>query len=741
MSPPTTLRKRYDNLALRRKILLPFFLILVLLGGVAAVGTYQLIRQVLVATANQRLAAIQEVIYREIKKQELLLLTYANMVEFQQYATLDDRSDPKLALMQDQLLTLLGEAKVAATIYPADGSRSYGPLSDLFRHAAASGKPRFRFLAEDGAAPALSVAVPIIKGTEADRVLLLQTPIDAGFLKQIVAPFNIDAALLGLDRKTLVSTEKAINLLSLTDAQVSQLVGGERISQTIDRQGSQRQLYSAIPLGNSDMLLLAVNLPLADLDLLLKTLATRAGLTTVIALLFGCWIYYQLIREITAPIKELITATKELSVGNLAYRIQTRATGEFAQLADAFNQMLSHLDIVYQQKAAQEKDLALANEQLHFKGILEHKNQEIERTNHELKRHLREISMLLQLNQVMSSSLDLTIMFDRTLSLLREILDNADLVLFLYDEEADELVARKTVGVDVARHTGVSFRLCEGVTGHAARTRELIYVQDVARDERYLHYKAKSEDRGAMVAAPILVKSRLIGVLNLHKAQTDAFNETELELIRAATNQLAVAIVNAQLYEKTRLLSNTDDLTNVANRRYFQSILRREHAHALRYDSTFSLIMIDIDHFKHYNDAFGHLSGDVALSRVATILLQNTRGIDLVARFGGEEFVVLLPSTLKENALIAAEKLRQAVESEVFTASDTPRENRVTISLGVAAYPADTKELEQLVEYADRALYRAKELGRNRTVCWDAATMAGIDAQRVERFHQLFNAE
>lgn len=741
MSPPSSLRGRFDNLALRKKILLPFFLILIVLGTVAAAGTQRLIRAVLIETANQRLNAIQELIFREIKKQEQLLLTYASMVEFQQYATLDqDKVDPKLLMMQDNLLYQLSSAKVVATLYPADGSQAYGPLSELLHHAASSGKPRFRFLASSGLAPALCAAVPIVSSSGDNRVLLLQTPLDATFLKQIVLPFRVNATLLGLNHQTLVTTDKDVKFRELNDEQVARLVNGEKIAETVDLQGSQRQIYSAIPLGSSDMVLLAVNLPLADLDLLLMTLATRAGLTILFALMLGGWIYYRLIREITAPITELLTATEELSEGNLGFRINTRATGELKQLAESFNQMLCHLDDLYQQKADQARDLALANEQLNFKKILEFKNQEIERTNLELKQRLHEISMLLQLNQVMSSSLDLSIIFDRTLNLLREILDSADIVLFLYNQETDELNVRKTVGVNVAQHTGVAFRLSEGVTGHAARTRELLYILDIAKDARYLSYKTKKRDKGSLVSAPILANNRLVGVLNLHKPQIDAFTGTELEIIRAATNQLAIAIINAQLFEKTRMLSNTDELTNVANRRYFQTMLQREHAYALRYESNFSLIMIDIDHFKEYNDTYGHLNGDAALSQIANILLQNTRGIDLVARYGGEEFSVLLPNTTMDNAFVAAEKLRMAVENQILTpvANNQIHNRRVTISLGISAYPDHGTELEVLFERADRALYHAKETGRNRTICWNDQIMAATDPQRSERFQHLF---
>jgi methyl-accepting chemotaxis protein len=162
---------------------------------------------------------------------------------------------------------------------------------------------------------------------------------------------------------------------------MTRLIGGEKISQTVERHGYHRQLYSAIPIGNSEIVILTVDLPLADVDLLMKTLATRAGLTILVALVIGALIFYQLINSITRPLHSLLKATQEISNGNLGYRIENKMTGEFQQLAEAFNQMLGRVDTLYLEKADQDKNLALANEQLLFNHLLEEKNQEIERTN------------------------------------------------------------------------------------------------------------------------------------------------------------------------------------------------------------------------------------------------------------------------------------------------------------------------------------------------------------------------
>jgi len=718
---PLPLKNGFNRLPLRYKILVPFFLIIITFGCVVSYGTYHLIQDALISTANQRLTAIQEIIFRELKKQEFLLLTYGNMVEFQYFSSKEAQSDPYFALRQDKLLRLLGDGNVTAITYPVTGIGNYGALDELFRQANASGQARSRFFSNPDVPALLSVVVPLPQTRIEKDLLLLQTLVDTAFLKQIVAPFHTDAAIINLDRVILVSTADDITLNKLNDEQLNRLIGGEKISQTVERHGYHRQLYSAIPIGHSEIVILAVELPLADLDLLMTTLATRAGLTILFTLGIGALIFYRLINSITSPLKALLTATKEISNGNLSYQIERKMTGEFQQLAEAFNRMLSRVNTLYQEKADQDKNLALAQEQLFFNDLLEEKNLEIERTNQELRIHLREISMLLQLNQMMNSTLEVSVMFDRTLNLLRDFIGSSNLVLFLYHPESEELTARKAVGTEANIYSTSSFKLNEGVTGTTAFNKEIIYVHDIINDKRYLHYKSGAHDKGSMISAPIVAKDQLLGVLNLHKADIEGFNETDIQLIRATTNQLAVAIENSQLYEKTRLLSNTDELTNIPNRRYFQAILRREFAHAQRFNSSFSVIMIDIDHFKRFNDTFGHMNGDLTLSQVANILLQNTRGVDQVARFGGEEFIVLLSNTNKEGACLVAEKLRHAVAVEEFFLSGKDGvtiKEKVSISLGIAEYPHDSTELEVLIEKADKALYAAKDAGRNRAVSW-----------------------
>lgn len=717
-SPGPTILQR---LSLSARILLPFFCILITLSAVATVGSIVLIRQSLQQTVDERLLAAQEVIYREIKKQELLLDNYANLL----VAFHGSNNNDAIALtLQDQLYASLSRGKITTTIYPAAAIEHlpYPSLRELFLQAGNSGKARFRYTGDLGPTPSLSVATPIPGNGSTPAILLLQTAMDRTFLRRLSEPFHATGYLLDSSGNSIVSsaTEVDSNPPHLTTVELQQVLSGGRLFVSTGEETANRYLVSAVPLGNSDMLLLAVEIPTSHLDLLLRTMATRAALTITFALIFGGLLYAALIRQIMAPLKELLRATSAVGNGNLAYRIGKSGAGELGQLADSFNHMVSDLENLYQKKIEQEKHFTQVQDELRFKEVLEQKNLEIEDANRELKVHIREVSALFQLNQTMISTLDLSTLFDRTLNLLKDLVLTREMVLLLYNQGSGELEVRKSVGIDAEALGGVTFHLNEGVSGEAARTKELQYVRDVTKDSRYLHYKGKAPARGSMVSAPIVFKNQLIGTLNLHKERPNAFTDTELKLIRAACNQLAIAIENAQLYEKARTLSNTDELTNLANRRHFHEILKRELAHASRFASNFCLLMIDIDHFKQFNDTHGHLGGDVVLRRVATLLLQNTRGIDLVARFGGEEFVVLLPKTNKDGAKAAAEKLRLCIAEERIALGGTgPETYCVTVSIGVAEYPRDSRDIYELLDFADRALYLAKQAGRNRTVVWE----------------------
>jgi diguanylate cyclase (GGDEF)-like protein len=227
------------------------------------------------------------------------------------------------------------------------------------------------------------------------------------------------------------------------------------------------------------------------------------------------------------------------------------------------------------------------------------------------------------------------------------------------------------------------------------------------------------------VSIPMVSFGQVLGVLALHSETADAFREADLQSLESVADICATSIQNAHYVERVKQLAYLDGLTGIFNRRFFELRIMEEIERARRYGTGMSVIMADIDHFKRLNDEFGHLLGDEVLRQVSSLFHQQVRKIDVVCRYGGEEFAILLTQTNAEQALTVAEKLRKIVEGWQFPG--VPR--TVTISTGVAAYPDHGTARDDLIRGADSGLYAAKQAGRNR-VCLACPIRSASAGQR-----------
>lgn len=216
------------------------------------------------------------------------------------------------------------------------------------------------------------------------------------------------------------------------------------------------------------------------------------------------------------------------------------------------------------------------------------------------------------------------------------------------------------------------------------------------------------------VIVPLVNQRRPLGILKLFSRYDDYYPVSDLGRWEEIGRIIAKSQENANLHSVMRRMATVDGLTNVFNHRFFAEQMEREFKRAYRYESELSLLMIDIDFFKNYNDSNGHLQGDYVLAMVAEILRKNVREVDIVCRYGGEEFAVILPETDTEQGSIVADKIRRAVEDHTFRAGLKQPGGKLTISVGVATRASELKDHVELVNRADIALYRAKKLGRNR---------------------------
>ena len=333
--------------------------------------------------------------------------------------------------------------------------------------------------------------------------------------------------------------------------------------------------------------------------------------------------------------------------------------------------------------------------------------------NQKLSAQLSQFIFLNHLGRDLAKTLDLEETMQRLTERVIESLTVDELAVLLFDRKHRLVYLLTARGFEDDRVVQVPFRADRGITGAAVRQRSSVYVPDLALDDREVAYRIDKNPQGSLLSVPMIYQDQVVGVLNFSSAKPNAFEESDRALFETVAHQAALALANARLHKETLELTETDGLTGLLNRRGLDKRLALEWARAQRDQTPLSVIMIDIDHFKTYNDQQGHQLGDETLRKVARLLAQKVRSVDAVARYGGEEFFIILPKAPKSDAVEVAEKLRRTVEGADFERGYLQPLGRVTISCGIATAPHDSDSSAALVRAADAALYAAKGNGRN----------------------------
>jgi diguanylate cyclase (GGDEF)-like protein len=337
----------------------------------------------------------------------------------------------------------------------------------------------------------------------------------------------------------------------------------------------------------------------------------------------------------------------------------------------------------------------------------------------ELNRTLYNLSLLYNIGRAMTYISDLKSLLQYILNQAIEITGAEKGSIMLYEIEKNQLSVRVLAGLeDKAYQKKVnsneidcrSFKPGEGIAGRVFETGRPMVVDKASEEELFVE-PATSFVR-SIACIPMKVHSDPIGVINVtNKLDDSGFSDEDVELLKAVADQAAVAINKAQLWE----MAVTDSLTGLFVRRYFMVKLQEEFHRAERYGNKLSVVMADLDRFKDVNDKYGHSAGDRVLRNIGQFLQRNIRDVDVIARFGGEEFVIMLPEADKEEARIVSERLRRTLAQ--LKLDDLPP---LTISLGIAAYPGDGNSIEKLIRRADAAMYVAKQTGRNRVIMYES---------------------
>ncbi|MDC4205404.1 MAG: sensor domain-containing diguanylate cyclase [Candidatus Manganitrophus sp.] len=295
--------------------------------------------------------------------------------------------------------------------------------------------------------------------------------------------------------------------------------------------------------------------------------------------------------------------------------------------------------------------------------------------------------------------------------------------LMVLDEFKNELSVKAMKGINRPVYEMFNSKPGEGIAGSVYETGVPLLVQDLNHDPRVQQGAKPRYRTPSFVSVPLKLRNRTLGVINLaDKITGEVFSEEDLQLLQAIGSYISIAIERSELYEKTeelKRISITDALTGLLNRRYFQERLTEEIERSRRHRIPVSLIIVDIDNFKGFNDTFGHLGGDEILVLLGQALRNYIRAIDVAARYGGEEFTIILPQTNKEDARIIAERLCREIERNETLQKKYSDLARLTVSVGLATFPDDAETFEELIRNADRALYQAKLQGKNRVITFD----------------------
>ena len=416
-------------------------------------------------------------------------------------------------------------------------------------------------------------------------------------------------------------------------------------------------------------------------------------------------------QNIALPILQVTKGTNELASGRYDVRIKIKSSDEVGRLANNFNFMADSL-------SNKMEELRLAYQELQDKADL------ITQKNRDLDRKVFETSTLYKISQMMSEvGFDIDKLLDIIIEKSIEAAKASKGSLMLLDDNQEYLEVKRVIMWDAALNRtvkienfkkNVKIKPGEGIAGKVLLTGELLIINEPENDPDFKEFDDNERFIQNICCIPLKVNNVTFGVINIvDRIDGTPFQRNDTDLLIAMVNQAAIVLDNTKLFK----LAITDGLTGLYLVRHFRNRLSNEEKRAKRYNKVFSILFFDIDHFKKFNDTYGHRIGDEVLKQVATIFRNSLReGIDLAARYGGEEMIALLPETDIKGAYIVAERLRNAIAEHEFTGYKTSL--HVTISIGISEFPSSDTNQEELIRKADTALYRSKESGRNKTTIY-----------------------
>ncbi len=328
----------------------------------------------------------------------------------------------------------------------------------------------------------------------------------------------------------------------------------------------------------------------------------------------------------------------------------------------------------------------------------------------ELRKREQELDLINRLAIVITSSLNIREVYDAFITGLREVvnIDWATIALIEGDELSLEVLSTE---VGSAWGAGEKMPLKGTGTEWVVKHKKALFEPDLKKKKRFWTGEEHLK-RGirSVVYLPLLVRGQAIGSLIIASRKPNAYTPGQVHLLERLASQIAMPVENSRLYARAEQRARIDELTNLFNRRHFDERIKQEIERHARYRGMLSLVLLDLDFFKAYNDTQGHTAGDKILELIGKLINKTIRNTDLAFRYGGDEFAIILPQSATNDALVVAERVRGRIASEM-----SKRDIRISASLGLASWPSDGVATNELINAADRALYYAKETGGNRT--------------------------
>jgi diguanylate cyclase (GGDEF)-like protein len=332
----------------------------------------------------------------------------------------------------------------------------------------------------------------------------------------------------------------------------------------------------------------------------------------------------------------------------------------------------------------------------------------------QLKRITERLAILTDIVKTANSILEPKKVIELIMTKIQLLIPSEAWSILMLDEERQELTFELALGEKGKDVSVFKVKVGEGIAGWVAERGEPTIVNDTSKDPRFARrFDSKTQfNTRSVLCAPLISRGRTIGVVQVINRIGGKFTKSDLELLLTLVEPCAIAIENAILFQRTEQLTITDDLTRLFNSRYLNLYIGREIKRCKRHGIPLSVIFLDLDGFKGVNDAHGHLAGSRTLTEVGAILVEAVRESDILARYGGDEFVVVLPETPPSGALVIAERIRRAIECHVFL-REVGLEARISASFGIASYPDHALTPEGLIQKADQAMYRVKDRDKN----------------------------